>query len=129
MDMTPSIRTRSPETLVLANLHDLEQNALDMQQAGIIAEALHKHYPGHAWAVNFSSAKGIVTILNLYLAHDRGYVLHVGKQYSASALQANAIRAAGEILERYSVSRGKLRQTEIDEVPTDFAGRAIGDYS
>ena len=37
--------------------------------------------------------------------------------------------AGGEILERFKVARGRVDDERMDELPKDFAGRVLGDYS
>ena len=39
------------------------------------AETLHKHYPGHLWAVNINEEGGIMTVMNLALSGKWGFML------------------------------------------------------
>lgn len=115
--------------ILVANEHDAKQDALDIHLAMMIAEALNQAYPGHLWAVNVRGDQGIATIHNLMLSGEWGYILHLDKRYSASETVAAAKRGAGEILERYNVSRGRANMEKMAHMATDFAGRVIGDLS
>lgn len=102
---------------------------LDMALSKQIAEALHKHYPNQLWGVNVESRTGLITIRNLYLAGNWGYQLKMGNVYSASALEKDAVRAGGEILERFRMNRGTFDADQWSSAPTDFAGRLLFDKS
>lgn len=108
---------------------DDEATPLDMALSKQIAEALHKHYPNQLWGVNVEARTGLITIRNLYLAGNWGYVLKMGAIYSASALEKDAIRAGGEILERFRMSRGAFDADKWSGAPVDFAGRLLFDKS
>ena len=128
--MTPNIHYRGEENnLLIANEHDAQQNMLDLALAKDVAETLNTHYPGHLWAVNCQGDHGILTNHNLMLSGRWGFILHLDKDYSASDMMRRVIRAGGEILERYKVSRGRINHDQIEALPMDFAGRVIGDLS
>jgi hypothetical protein len=55
--------------------------------------------------------------------------MHLDKRYSASDTVRVAKMGAGEILERYNVSRGRINNDRMAEMKMDFAGRVIGDTS
>ena len=132
MDMTnaPNIHMHGDESnLLISNEYASVQDALDISQAKVIAEALNDAYPGHLWAVNVRGDVGIATIHNMMLSGQWGYVLHLDKRYSASETVAAAKRGAGEILERYNVARGRINHDHMATMETDFAGRVIGDFS
>lgn len=99
--------------------------ATDLVLARNMAETLHRHYPGHLWAV--TCEQGVATVRNLLLSGQWGFVLRVAEQYSASEFERNVIRAGGEVLERYRLSRGRLRDEEYENLPADFAGRITFD--
>lgn len=101
-------------------------DTLDFDHAKACAEALTKHYPGYAWAVNVSSETGMVQVRNLTLSGDWGFNIHLARINSDPSLKV-VIQAGGEILERYKVKRGKIDQDEVDSLPTDFIGRHIPD--
>ncbi|MFK7941820.1 MAG: hypothetical protein AB8B85_02720 [Paracoccaceae bacterium] len=103
--------------------------AQDETIAKIIGDHLYKHYPKHLWAITASGKNGLATIKCLDLPMDRGYVLHIKTTYSSSELEHRAMIAAGEILERYGMTRGEFRVDELANLPTDKLGRIIGDIS
>ena len=126
----PGIRMSGDDSnLLIANEQGAKQDALDINLAKFIAEALNEHYPGHLWAVNAMGDQGIATIHNLMLSGKWGCNIHLDKRYSISELKATAIRYAGELLERYNVSRGKADYDRMVQMPMDHTGQVIGDTS
>lgn len=99
------------------------QDVLDLELAKVISEELTKHYPGHLWAVNVQSQHGVITVKNLNLSGNRGFLLHYRNMKSFDDVKRNAMRSGGEILERYQLSRGGLRQTEYRSLKRDVPGR------
>jgi hypothetical protein len=108
---------------------DAQQRALDHNMAKTLAERLHATYPNQLWGVNVEGRTGLITIRNLLLAGNWGYVMKLGAIYSMSALEADAVRAGGEILERFRMARGKFDADKWSSAPTDFAGRLLFDKS
>jgi hypothetical protein len=117
------------DALLLDIAPDDQARALDMSLAKQIAEALHRHYPQQLWGVNVEARTGLITIRNLYLAGNWGYQLKMGRMYSASSLEKDAVRAGGEILERFRMSRGAFDVDRWSSAPVDFAGRLLFDKS
>lgn len=107
----------------------LWNNANDVLMAKTLSEALLKAYPGHLWAVNVEGRTGLITIRDLYLSGQWGYVLKIGNVYSISSLERDAVRAGGEILERFRLQRAQFRAEQYAEAPVDFAGRLLFDKS
>jgi hypothetical protein len=85
------------------------------------AELLHKHYPGHLWAVSINGS--VLDVRNLFLSGEWGFRLHVPAIYSSSDWDKRIITAGGEILERYKHRRGVVHEGHIHDLPTDFSGR------
>jgi hypothetical protein len=104
-----------------ATLSDITFN--DYIMARDMAETLHKHYPGHLWAVTCEGRTGIATIRDLYLSGQWGYVLKLPAIYSAAAMARDVMRAGGEVLERFRMARGRFNENQYQELPTNFAGR------
>ena len=115
--------------ILLANEYDARQDTMDIALAKQIADALEQAYPGHLWAVNVQGEQGVATIHNMMLSGRWGYTLHLDKRYSASDTVRAAKMAGGEILERYSVARGRINYDSMTDLKQDFAGRVIGDTS
>lgn len=130
MNASPAIHMHGDQSnLLIANEYQARQDLLDIDTAKAIADALNSQYPGHLWAVNVSGEQGVATIHNLMLSGTWGYRLHLDKRYSASDLRRAAILGAGELLERYNVSRGRANMDDLSQKPVDFAGQVIGDKS
>jgi hypothetical protein len=108
---------------------DNAPNANDYVMARSLAEALHRHYPNHLWGVNVEGRTGLITIRNLYLSGQWGYVLKLGDVYSQSSLERDAVRAGGEILERFAMARAQFRADQYAEKSMDFSGRLLFDKS
>lgn len=103
--------------------------ATDVNMAKQLSEVLQKHYPGHMWAVNVESRTGLITIRDLYLSGTWGYVLKIGAVYSASSLERDAVRAGGEILERFRMQRAQFVAEQYADAKVDFTGRLLFDKS
>lgn len=126
----PEIQFRGEESnILLANEYTQKSDTMDLALSRDLAEALNAHYPGHLWGVRVQGEQGIATIHNLMFSGEWGYVLRLDKTFSASELRKRAIRAGGEILERFRTVRGRLDDDAVASMPTDFSGRAIGDLS
>lgn len=127
---TPSINFHGADSnILLANEYAAKTDALDLALSKDLAEALNAQYPGHLWGVRVQGEQGIATIHNLMFSGEWGYVLRLDKTFSASELRKRAIRAGGEILERFKAVRGRLDDDAVASMPTDFSGRVLGDLS
>ncbi len=108
--MTQLVVTDAPQ--ITANEYNLARNA---------AEVLHKHYPGHLWAVDVQGS--VMNIRDINLSGTWGYTLHIPVFYSGSDWDRKVMLAGGELLERFKQKRGSMNELSIFELPTDFAGR------
>lgn len=90
-----------------------------------IAQLLDTKYPGHVWGVHIN--KTVATVRNMMLSGTHGYTLHLSNLRTDDDFNRRVIRAGGEILERFAVSRGKLRTDEIANLNRDFAKRPVFD--
>jgi hypothetical protein len=102
-------------------------NANDYVMSMNMANTLHQHYPGHLWAVTCDGTKGIATVRNLGLSGKWGFVLKLKDHSTASDWDKRIVRAGGELLERYRLTRGKLRIDEYGALNTDFSGNFTAD--
>ena len=105
---------------------DPSQLVDDMGLAKRVGEALHKHYPGHLWAVTCEGEKGIATVRNMMLSGNWGFILKLTDVYDDPGMK-RVIRAGGEILERFRVSRAKVNHERIEELPTLPSGMPVFD--
>ncbi len=80
----------------------------DIGMAKEIAETLHEHYPGHAWAVFIRD--GLVWIKNFANPDpnilDKCMVMYYNNLGDAGVRKRKVIMAGGEYLERFSMKRG-----------------------
>jgi len=87
-----------------------------------VAETLHKHYPGHAWAVRvYDEHQGVLAIQNLALSGQWGFMM---KLDDIDPDMKFVMRAGGDLLERYNLSRGRLRMDEMADVDYGLTGDA-----
>lgn len=101
--------------------------AADIALAKRLGEVLHKHYPGHLWAVSVNSSQGIASILNLRLSGRWGFMLHLRDLSYEDEITREAMQAGGELLERYRLARGAFRESEYEALPTTRLGNLIID--
>lgn len=97
----------------------------DILMAKNMAELLHRHYPGHLWAVSCDGK--FADVRNMMLSGNWGWRVKVSGLSSGSDFDKKIVRAGGELLERYRLTRGKFNEDHVATLPTDFAGRLIGD--
>lgn len=107
-------------------------SANDLTLSKQMADTLFKQYPGepnkpHLWAVSVDSQQGIADVRNLGLSGSWGFRLVLPQAYSASYFDQMVMRAGGELLERYRVSRGRAGVSHIEALTTDFAGNHVHD--
>ncbi len=103
-------------------------NANDFVTAKMVGDDLNRHYPGHLWAINCQWQQGVLTIQNLNFPAKYGYQIRLVDSYSASELLRRAKLAAGEILERYRMRRGRFDLDVWENLPT-LHGDIIGDVT
>lgn len=104
-------------TQLIAEIDGATATPLQHHQAKLIAEKLHQHYPGHLWAVQIE--QGLANIYNLALSGRWGFTVHLRK---IDADYKTIVRAGGELLERYRLSRGKLNIDEFDGLARNRLG-------
>ena len=102
--------------------HEAQFEKLEYWVAKQIGEDLVKHYPGREWHVDVDARNGVVVIMCPSVSTTKGYYLHARKDATQS-LVLRARKAAGEILERYGVSRERT----IDAVALEEAARGARD--
>lgn len=97
-----------------------QENALEFALAKRVADKLHQKYPGFLWGVNAHG--GIVEVRNISLSGEWGFILHQ-KDIQDDPDDKLAMRAGGEILERFQLARGRMNDDHYMSLKTDFAGR------
>lgn len=84
-----------------------------------VADTLYKHYPGHAWAVGPSNDYSMLAIWNEALSMKYGMWIRVNE---IDPEYKNVMRWAGELLERFKVSRGSANLDELQSLDRDVMG-------
>lgn len=103
------------------------QELSDLSTSRQVSERLNASFPGYLWAVHCQWRQGILIVRNLSVSAKYGFVIKLLPIASASELEALAVKAGGEILERFRLSRRRFDGDEYDSMAMDFAGMAIGD--
>ncbi len=96
--------------LYLASATDLREKRLaqlELKLAGRIGAKLVAKYNNRQWKVNIDLAGGILVISCDSISNHMGYHIHT-RGRTVHQLEARAVMAAGEILERHALSRNKL---------------------
>lgn len=96
--------------------------ANDLVMAKQMADTLHRHYPGHLWAVTCDGAKGVADVRNLALSGRWGFRIILPAIYSASDFDRMVMRAGGEVLERFRQRRCRIDHEALNAEPLNFAG-------
>jgi len=97
-------------------------DANDYVTAKNAADTLHKHYPGHLWAVAIDRAAHMLDVRNLALSGAWGFRISLDAVYSGTQFERMVMRAGGELLERYRVARRRADVDALAALPVDFAG-------
>ena len=99
---------------------------LEMWIAKSLGERLVKTYPNRQWGVTVNTDCGLVVITCPSLSVEKGYHLHMRK-YNLRRLGEAVIKAAGEILERHDISRGRyFNEDNLEGLNEDFKGNVVG---
>ena len=110
-------------------MQDVEKSDIfdlsDHLTAKNVAEALEKKYPNWLGAVHVMD--GVVVVKSMRLSGDWGFVLHEDKMDHD---YKSVMRAGGELLERFRMSREKFNEEKyLSDLQMDSIGRLNGDYS
>lgn len=92
----------------------------DVAMAKAIAEKLAEHYPGHPFLVHVKSETGMGYIKHPMLSSKMGYRLRIADLKSDPNMR-EAVKGAGELLERWNIARGVYRHELIREAQRAFA--------
>jgi hypothetical protein len=91
---------------------------------------LEAHYPAFQgyWRIGVNEAGGTIEVTNLMLSGRWGFLMHIAK---IDPEGRKVVRAAGELLERYRISRGRTTNVNLDNLITgrrDARGELIPDH-
>lgn len=76
-----------------------------------IADKLERLYPGWLWAVQPDERGGVINIFSMRLSMRWGYRLHT-KNVQQDPHRRDAMRAGGEILDRFGMPRGRYDRSK-----------------
>lgn len=103
---------------------NLKMELAENEICSAVGKVLVKHYPGWKWYVECKHETGVVSVRNLTLNGDYGFIVHLAKL--VNDVEMNLVRnLAGELLERYG--QRAMARPEVVEVDRDIKGNAIGD--
>ncbi len=107
--------------IIIIPSNGLKSNPLlDFQMSQQIGEALNKHYPGHLWAVRVHD--GMAKIQNLLFSDEWGYVIRITDM---GPDMKKVMRAGGEILARFKLSRGAFNADEFNSAERTRTGQLV----
>lgn len=120
---TPFIRmSRRPDERIYGDYNTIDEMEsenskiakMEMWLAKGIGEQLLNHYPNRQWGVQVNIQGQTVIITCPSLSKEKGYYIHL-KNETPMELAMRAVNAAGEILERYNLSRARKFDSGIIE--------------
>ncbi len=114
----PGVRNRGDGENVTGNFNELYLESqkdlrskriakLEMKIAGRIGAKLVRKYNNRQWKVQIDLAGGMLIIACDSISNHKGYHIHT-RGRTIHQLEARALQAAGEILERHALSRNKI---------------------
>lgn len=102
-----------------------KQAEMELAIADRIGFQLVKHYPNREWKVVVDITGRMIILACDSLSNDRGYYLPMDRS-TMMELEKRAVKACGEILERFNISRNRNFNTdELETVERDFQGETI----
>lgn len=100
--------------------HQLDREAMETQVGKILAAT----YPNRDWYVDSSEDLTTIDIRCLSISAKYGMIIHTNK--SMLEMDKRVKEAAGELLERFKLSRMKFAQGDEQALNRDIAGEVIG---
>lgn len=99
----------------------------DMSLARILGNAVARAYPNRRWGIHADSENGIIDVMCPDVSNRMGYCIHLAYK-TIEQLERECVRAAGEILERFNLSRNPVgfNRESVLILPRDFRGDALG---
>ncbi len=84
-----------------------------------VMHRLGKSFPGYDWLVSADDQTGVIDIYLPEMGGNMAYTLHIKK---LDARLSSVVKAGGQILERYNLSREKMRVDDMATLERDFQG-------
>ena len=102
-----------PQSILITDPTDIQSALRERTIAYEIGGALRRHYPGRDWIVRIDAQQAIASIHCLQVSMTYGVVVHLDT--IIHEITAKAVRLAGELLERYQLSRCRDEWQDIHE--------------
>lgn len=106
--------------IIVANDADLRQTLTEREVCDSVGPLLAREYPGYRWRVEAHG--GVVDIRCEHTNAKWGYTLLYDRSFSETDWRKKVLRAGGEILERFHMTRRGFNVANFLERPRDFAG-------
>lgn len=98
---------------------------MEMWIAKSVGTALANRYPGRQWGVQVNMEGGVLIVSCPSLSTEKGYHIYMDGKV-IDELCKDAMRAGGEILERYDISRAKKFDPDnLETLDFDWQGEVI----
>lgn len=107
---------------MVVDIKEARLSAAAEVQAKNAADMLHKHYPGWLWGVHVDSDGGVMKVMLLSVSGSWGFII---KLKDLDPEYRKVMRAGGEILERFNLSRRGRREGDISDLQRDSFRRAV----
>ena len=112
----------------LEDSSDERQAKLEQWIAMRVGTKLMQHYNQREWKVIVDVAGGVMIVACDSISNHNGYHIHLDK--TIDELERRAVMAAGEILERHSVSRSRnFNPDNLEDLKRDFRDNVISSDS
>lgn len=103
-------------------------SGITANRVGDLLDSLDRAYPrfNGCWRIAVNEAGNIITVTNVLLSNRNGFVMHIDK---IDAEGKKVVRYAGELLERYRISRSRNVDV-MDQIVTgdrNFTGELVCD--
>lgn len=110
------------DVILIASDADWRNEVRAKEVSDYIGPLLASTYPGYRWRIEPDLRGGIVNIRCEHANCQYGYTLKPQLYCSETEWRAAIVRAGGEILERFHLSRRKFDEAAFLTRPRDFAG-------
>lgn len=111
--------------LYITDSEDNNVAKIEYWMAKEIGTKLMAEYPDRQWAADVDARSEVVVIMCPSLSTRRGYHLHI-RGLTLKQIQIKAVRAAGQILERFGISRArKVDPNQFDHLPQTVRDEVI----
>ena len=103
-------------------------SGLTQSKINDLLDRLDRAYPSFngMWRIAVNEAGGVITVTNMLLSNKNGFVMHIDK---IDPEGRKVVRYAGELLERFRISRARHADvmTQIVDNKRDFRGELVAD--